>query len=296
MKRLALLACVWSCLSWAQQDLSKVEIKTVPVKDNINMLVGAGGNIGVFHGEDGVFLIDDQFAPLTDKIVSAVKAIDDGPIRYVINTHWHFDHTGGNENIGKMGTVIVAHRNVRKRMSEEGFIKALNMRFEPSPDVALPSITFTRDISFHINGEEVYVFHIRNAHTDGDAVVYFRDSNVIHMGDLFFSGNYPFIDTSSGGSINGMIAAVEQVIDMVDGDTKLIPGHGPLSGRTELMAYLKMLRQVRDSIGRMVDMDKTREEVLAANPLAKLNEKWGGGFMNAETFTGIVYDDLVRFK
>ena len=276
----------------AQDDFSQVEIKTMKVTDGIYMLEGAGGNIGVSAGEDGVFLIDDQFAPLTEKIRAAVGEISDGPIRFVLNTHWHFDHTGGNENLGKAGVLIVAHDNVRERMSTEQFLAAFN-RVEPAaPQDALPVVTFNDTVTFHLNDEEIHAFHVPPAHTDGDSVVHFKTANVVHMGDLFFNGMYPFIDTSSGGGINGVVAAADRVLAMIGDDTKIIPGHGPLATKKDLAAYHEMLRGVRDAMAKLVAEDKSKEEVLAAKPTAPWDEKWGGGFMNPETFTGIVYDSL----
>jgi cyclase len=215
----------------AQEDLSQVEIQTQKLADRVYMMTGSGGNLGLSVGEDAVFLIDDQFAPLTPKIQAAIAKLTDKPVKFVLNTHWHFDHTGGNENLGKGGALIIAHENVRKRLSAEGFIEFLGMKTQPEAKVALPVITFTRDLTFHINGDEVLAHHVARAHTDGDAIVQFRKSNVIHMGDAFFNRIYPFIDTSSGGTVGGVIAAAELVLRLADDDTKIIPGHGPLGKR-----------------------------------------------------------------
>ncbi|MCP4249053.1 MAG: MBL fold metallo-hydrolase, partial [bacterium] len=206
------------------QDLEDVEIETTKVAENLYMLVGAGGNIGLSVGPDGAFLIDDQFAPLTEKITAAIKAVTEAPIRFVVNTHWHFDHTGGNENLGKAGAVIVAHENVRRRMSTEQFIAAFDRRVPASPPGALPVITFADAVTFHLNGDELHVFHVAPAHTDGDSIVHFRKANVLHLGDTFFDGMYPFIDVSAGGSIAGMIEAVDRALKLCDDKTKIIPG------------------------------------------------------------------------
>jgi glyoxylase-like metal-dependent hydrolase (beta-lactamase superfamily II) len=204
---LALLAAPAS----AQQDLSKVEIKVERLAPGVAVLFGAGGNIGLSHGEDGNIIVDDQFAPLHDKILAAIASVDPDPVRFVVNTHWHFDHTGGNEAMGKRGAVIVAHRNVRTRMSSEQFIAAVNMRFPPSPKDALPVVTFEDGVSLHLNGDTLHVVHVAAAHTDGDALVHWQKANVLHMGDTFFhKASLPLIDIGSGGSVDGLIAAVDK--------------------------------------------------------------------------------------
>jgi glyoxylase-like metal-dependent hydrolase (beta-lactamase superfamily II) len=223
------------------QDMSKVEIKIHPVRDGIYMLEGQGGNIGLLVGNDGAFLIDDQFAPLTKKILAAVKKLNPKHPKFLVNTHWHFDHTGGNENLGEAGTVIVAHDNIRKRMSTKQFIAAFKRKVPPSPEAALPVITFSDGVTFHWNGETVRVRHIPRAHTDGDSIVHFTKANVIHTGDLVFNGIYPFIDASSGGRLDGVIRGVEALLEMADDDTRFIPGHGPLATMKDLVTYHDML-------------------------------------------------------
>jgi cyclase len=274
-------------------NFDTVQVATVRVAGGVYMLTGAGGNMGVSVGDNGVFLVDDQYAPLTAKIVAAVKAIRDEPIRFVLNTHWHGDHTGGNENMGAAGALIVAHENVRKRMSVEQFLEMFNWRTPPSPQAALPIVTFTDAVTFHLNGDDIHAFHVPPAHTDGDAIVHFRTANAVHMGDIFFNGMYPFIDISTGGSIDGMIAAVDRVLRMIASDTKVIPGHGPLASRADLQAYRDMLAGVRAQVMRHVTLRQTLKQVVAAKATRQFDEKWGKGFLAPDQFVELVYRDLV---
>ena len=281
-----------ACSSIAQQDFSKVEIGTIKLNETTYMLTGAGGNLGLSVGEDAVFLIDDQFAPLTDKINAAIARITPKPVRFVLNTHWHFDHTGGNENYGRAGALIVAHENVRKRMGSEQFIEFLRMKTPPSPKPALPVVTFAGAMSFHLNGEEIRGIHVPRAHTDGDAIVHFLGSDVIHMGDVYFNGYYPFIDSSAGGTVDGVIAACDQVLGIATDRTKIIPGHGPLSNRAELREYRDMVAAVRARVRELKGQGRTLEQVKAAKPSAAYDAKWGKGFINADAFVESVYRSL----
>jgi cyclase len=296
LRSIALCAAVMSvCLpAWAQQDFSKVEITTTKVADGIYMLEGAGGNIGVSAGADGIFLIDDQYAPLTDKIRAAVAAIDKRSIRFVFNTHWHGDHTGGNENLGETGALIVAHDNVRRQMTVEHFLELWDLKVPPSSEGFLPVVTFSDTVTFHLNGDEIHAFHVAPAHTDGDSMVHFPKANVLHTGDVFFSGRFPFIDVYTGGSLAGVIAACDVALELVDDTTKIIPGHGPLSDRADLVAYRAMLQTVHDTVVPMIRQGKSLEEIRAAKPLAPLVDEWGGGFINAEQFLGLVYEGILR--
>jgi len=250
--------------------------------------MGMGGNTGISVGEDGVFMIDDQFAPLAPKIKNAIAKISDKPIRYMINTHWHYDHTGGNEGLGKDGVVIVAHDNVRKRMSKDGFIKAFNKKVPASPSVALPVITFNDSVNFHFNGIKIEVEHRRNAHTDGDSIVFFKSANIIHMGDTFFNGIYPFIDASSEGSIDGMIDTANYVLTVADDKTKIIPGHGPLGDKKSLKAFRDMLVTVKARMQKLMDEGKSLDAIVALKPNADFDETWGQAFLNPETFLKIL--------
>ncbi len=276
------------------QDMRDVEIETVPVAPGVYMLSGRGGNIGLSTGSDGAFLIDDQYAPLTDRIRAAVSKLGAAPIRFVVNTHWHADHTGGNENLGRAGALIVAHDNVRERLSVEQFMEAFGRRVPASPPAALPVVTFSDAVTFHWNGDAIRAFHVDPAHTDGDTVVHFPAADVVHMGDTYFNGFYPFIDVSSGGSVDGMVAAADLVLALAGDETKIIPGHGPLSNRAELSAYRAMLATVRDRVREAVARGETADQVVAARPTRDFDAEWGDGFLEPEPFVRIVYDSLRR--
>ena len=281
MKRLIILAVLAMALpASAQQDFSKVEIQAQKLAENLYLLTGAGGNIGLSAGDDAVFMVDDQFAPLTPRIEAAIAMLTSKPVKFVLNTHWHFDHTGGNENFGKAGAVILAHENVRKRMSVESFIEFLGMKVKAEPRAALPVVTFTRDITLHLNGEEIHVYHAPQAHTDGDAIVHFRKGDVVHMGDVFFNKLYPFIDASSGGTVEGVIAAADRVLKIAGDGTKIIPGHGPLASKADLKVYRDMLVAVSARVRKQVRAGKSLADVIASNPAAEFDAEWGKGFLN----------------
>jgi cyclase len=276
----------------AQQDYSKVEVKSSPLRSGTHLLTGAGGNMIASTGEDGTFLVDDQYGPLNARIVAELSKLGRMPLRFVINTHWHGDHTGGNEAFGSSGAVIVAHANVRKRMSSEQFIAAFERKVEASPAAALPVVTFTEGVTLHLNGDDVEVMHVAHAHTDGDALVKFNHANVLHMGDTWFNGGYPFIDLSSGGSIDGVIAAADRGLAMSDVDTLIVPGHGPVGDRAKLQAYRDTLSTARERIARLKSAGKSKAATIAAKPTAEWDATWGGGFIKPEQFIGFVYDSL----
>ncbi|MFC3712589.1 MBL fold metallo-hydrolase [Sphingoaurantiacus capsulatus] len=293
-KMLALLLLAAATPAAAQQDMSKVEVRTEQVAPGVHNLIGAGGNIGVSTGPDGTFIIDDQFAPLTPKIVEALKKIDDKPVRFVLNTHWHFDHTGGNENLGKAGTLIVAHDNVRTRMSTDQFMEALQQRIPASPAVALPVVTFDSSTTFHINGDAIRAVHVPHAHTDGDSLVQFTKANVVHMGDVFNNTSFPFIDLSSGGSAAGLIAGLAKGIALGNAQTRYIPGHGAVASRDELTAYHAMVADVVGNVRAGIAAKQSADQIVASKPAAAYDAKWGQGFIKADVFVRAIHASLTK--
>jgi len=277
------------CTASYAQNSNDVTIETLQLSNNVYMLVGQGGNIGVSVGDDGVFIIDDQFARLSSKIEAAIKKLSDKPFQFLVNTHWHGDHTGGNENMHKLGATIIAHDNVHKRLKETPK-RDKSMR----PKAALPVITFNDKLNIHINGEQVAIFHVNNAHTDGDALLYFTQSNVLHTGDTYFKNRYPYIDINSGGSIDGYINAVKSALILIDDDTKIIPGHGSLSNKAEYLSFLKMLETLRASVKAEIDKGKTEDEVANNPSITKhyddLNFNWN--FINSEKIKRAIYKSL----
>lgn len=278
------------------QDFSQVEIKTIPVANNVYMLKGVGGNMAVSVGDDGTLLVDaDNPIPgLADKIAAAAGRLREGPIRLLINTHWHFDHVGGNEAFRKAGALIVAHENVLRRMSEKQRLGHIERDVPPSPPGALPMLTFGDELILHWNGDLVRIIHFPGAHTDGDSFVFFTKANVIHLGDTFFSGMYPFIDINAGGSIDGMIAAADKALTLVNDETKIIPGHGPLSSVDDLRAFRQMLMTSRERVQALIDAGKSRDEAVAAQPTHDLDARWGQVAFKPDQWTAIVYDSLKR--
>lgn len=278
---IALLLCAGAAEA-QQQDFSNVVIRAERVADGVYVLFGQGGNIGVSVGDDGAFIIDDQFAPLTEKIRAAIGELTSEPVRFVLNTHWHGDHTGGNENFGKAGAMIVAHENVRRRLNPEEFTEVMG-RTQQAPADALPVVTFTETMTFYWNGQKIRSFHVPNAHTDGDAIIVFDDSNVVHMGDTFFNGRFPFIDTNSGGDVDGIIAAADAVLRIAGPDTRIIPGHGDVTDVAALRAYRDMVAGTRTRVLALIERGMTEDQIVAANPTAEHSGFTGNpeGFVRA---------------
>jgi cyclase len=296
MRRLLLLITLVTAATAhaGPERVSEIQIVPTELGNGLYMLEGRGGNLGVSVGDDGVFLIDDQYAPLTPKIRAAIALLSDKPIRFVLNTHWHGDHTGGNENLGKAGALIVAHDKVRERMSVDSFMEAFNSEVKASPRAALPVVTFSDTVTFHLNGQTLHAFHVAPAHTDGDSVVHFREADVIHAGDLVFMSGYPVIDFGSGGHIDGMIAAVDRLLAMADADTKIIPGHGKLTDRAGLTEYRTLLVTVRDRIAKLIKQGKSEEQIVAAKPTADFDAKWGNGFYKPDNWVALVHKGMLR--
>ena len=278
-------------LSHAQMDDVTIDVERVA--DGIYMLAGRGGNIGLSIGKEATFIIDDQFAPLTGKITAAIATVTDRPVDYVFNTHWHYDHVGGNEHLGAAGALILAHDNVRGRMKAGQFFEISGRNVEPAPAVALPVVTFDDGLKLHINGQTVEGIHVADAHTDGDTLVFFREANVLHTGDTFVKDSFPFVDMGSGGSIDGLIAAAEVSLSLTDENSRIIPGHGALANRADLEAIHNMMKTIRDRVARMIDEGKSLAEILSTKPTEEFDARFGGsGFITNEVFVGFVHKSL----
>ena len=293
MRKMVGIVLLMASLALAQ-DFSKVEIKVQKVGGTVYMLTGAGGNIGASVGEDGIVIVDDQYAPLADKIQAALKGITDKPVRFVINTHWHGDHTGGNAYFSRQGTII-AQENVRERLKNGG--KVLGNDIKPAAREVLPIITFNDRASVHLNGEDIKAIHFPHGHTDGDSVIFFTQSNIIHMGDDFVTYGFPFIDLESGGSAAGMIGACEKVLATVQPDVKVIPGHGPLSTVADLKPFVAMLKDAVARVQKGIQQGKTADQLKQEKVLAGY-ESWGGEgkFVTTDKFIDTLYNDLTGKK
>ena len=287
----AAVALVATMMAPAQAQLQKPDttIRTEEVSRGVYVLYGSGGNIGASVGADGVFIIDDQYAPLTPGINAALAKLSPEPVRFVLNTHWHGDHTGGNENYAKAGAVIIAQDNVRARMSVPQVMEFIKRTEPAASPAALPLVTFNDTVTLHLNGDEVRAVHVARAHTDGDAVIHFRVANVIHAGDTYFNELYPFIDVDSGGSIEGSLAAVDTMLALADDKTRIIPGHGKVSGRAGLEAFRQMLVETSGRVRALKDAGKTVEEIVAAAPNADYDKTWSWSFINAERYIRMLY-------
>ncbi len=285
-------AALGCCLLAANTAADEINMTAKSVRQGIYMLVGRGGNVGVLTGDKGMLVIDDQYADHSEALDSALKSLSDKPVQFLINTHWHSDHSGGNTFFGEQGAVIVAHDNVRKRLMSGGEIAAFGLKVPPAKPAALPSITYDAGTRFYWNGQTVDLTHPNPAHTDGDTVVYFQEANVVHTGDLYFNGLFPFIDASSGGKVRGVIAGVDEVLARIDAKTVIIPGHGPLSNKQELQAYRAMLQTVADRVDQLKAAGKLRADVIAAKPTAEFDKDWGDGFLTPDVWVGIVFDSL----
>jgi len=276
--------------AYAQQDFSKVEIKTTKVAGNVYMLEGSGGNIGVSVGADGILIVDDQFAPLADKIKAALKTLGEGKLKFVLNTHWHGDHTGGNAVFGPEAPII-AHDNVRQRLATEQKSEFFKRTTPASPKEALPVITFGQSLSVHFNNEEIRVIHYPHGHTDGDSVIFFTGSNVVHMGDDFFAGRFPFVDLESGGNVEGLVKNVGEIIAKLPAGVKIIPGHGPLSTIDDLKLYHRMLADTSEIVRKKLAAGKTLDQIKAEG-LPDEWKSWGTGFIKTDAWIETIYRSL----
>ncbi len=295
MKNIILFTLIFTFMAGAihaegERDFSDVQIKTIKVNKNISMLEGSGGNIGVVHGADGLLLIDDQFAPLSDKIKKALSKFEPSDVKYLLNTHWHADHTGGNIVFGKESTII-SHENVRKRLNADQFITLFDKTIKASPKEALPDITFKEAVDIHFNDQEIRVRHYPNGHTDGDSVIYFPKANVLHTGDLFFNGMYPFIDLEHGGSVEGYIHNVQSLLMIVNEETKIIPGHGKLASYEDFRNFLNMLHGTSQFVHQQIKEGMSLEEIQKMG-MPKEWDTWKKGFLKDEVWISILYADL----
>jgi cyclase len=290
-KTMVILALALSSFTAARaQDFSKVEIKSTRVGGNVYMLEGAGGNIGVSVGADGILIVDDQFAPLADKIKAALKTLGEGKLKFVLNTHWHGDHTGSNAVFGRE-VPIIAHDNVRKRLSTDQKSEFFKETTPASPKEALPVITFDQSLSVHFNGEEIRVIHFPHGHTDGDSVIFFSGSNVVHLGDDFFAGRFPFVDLESGGSVEGLTKNIAEIIPKLPADVKLIPGHGPISSVDDLKRYHRMLVETTELVRKQKAGGKTLDQIKKEGLPAEWTI-WGSGFIKTDMWLEIVFRSL----
>lgn len=272
------------------------EVKDIPLRNGVHMFMGAGGNVGVLVGNDGVVLVDTQFAEMVDRLTAAVKAITPQPIKYVLNTHWHFDHTGGNEGFGKAGIQIVAQENTFKRMSTSQVMPAMDMKFDPSPAVALPVLTYSDNSTLRVNGMTTRMIHLPDAHTDTDAMIVFKEANIIHTGDVYTRATYPFVDTANGGTLRGMIKARKAILALTNAETQVIPGHGSLSNPDELKASIAMLEVMEKRTTAAIRSGKTLAQFVASNPTADYDAVYAPRPDQGKVFATRAYEDIARFE
>lgn len=285
-----LLCLAGAAAQTADPDTAAIEI--VQLTDNLHVLQGMGGNIAVSSGPDGVFVVDDELKPLTPKVMAALRSITEEPVKIVFNTHWHADHTGGNEFFGDAGALIVAHDNVRERMATSQFSKFFGTTTQPAPAAALPVVTYSNTATFHLNGQTIRAIHMPPAHTDGDSILRFEEANVVHLGDVFFNGRFPLLDLGSQGSVRGIIAAVDQILPTIDDETRVIPGHGPIGDKADLEAYRSMLVVVTTRIDALITEGKSRDEVIALRPSINFDADWAWELLPPERWVGLIYDSL----
>jgi len=292
MRPLLLIAILFATINGAPAQEKKVEFTSFQLSDTIYMLKGAGGNVGVSTGEDGLYIIDDQVRPVTTQLLQAIRKISDKTIRFVINTHYHADHTGGNETIGGAGAVIIAHDNIRKRMTTEQVSIFMGNSTPPYAKDALPVLTFNDRMSLHLNGETATAYYVANGHTDGDSIIHFPISNVIHMGDMYFNGLYPYVDLDAGGSIQGMVAAADLALSLADDSTRIIPGHGPLAVLDDLTTYRDFLQKAINNVQPLIDQGMGLQQVIAAKPTEEWDEALGKTWITPIQFVTFIYNSL----
>ncbi len=292
MKSLLLIAILFASINSLSAQDKPVEFTTFQLSDTVYMLKGRGGNVGVSTGEDGLYIIDDQIRPVTTQLLQAIRKISDKPIRIVLNTHYHADHVGGNETIGDAGAVIISHDNIRKRMTTEQVSIFMKNSTPPYAKDALPIVTFNDRLSLHMNGETATAYYVANGHTDGDSIIHFPVSNVIHMGDMFFNGLYPYVDLDAGGSMQGLVAAADLALSMADESTRIIPGHGPLGMTEDLKTYRDYLIKAGANVQELIDKDMDLQQIIAAEPTKEWDEELGKTWITPAQFVTFIYNSL----
>ena len=292
MKHLLLIAILFASINSLSAQEKPVEFTTFQLSDTVYMLKGRGGNVGISTGEDGLYIIDDQLRPITEQLLQAIRKVSNKPIRFVLNTHYHADHVGGNETLGAAGAVVIAHDNIRKRMTTEQVSIFSENTTPPYAKGALPVLTFNDRISLHLNGETATAYYVASGHTDGDSIIHFPASNVIHMGDMFFNGLYPYVDLDAGGSMQGLIAAADLALSMADDSTRIIPGHGPLGMTEDLKNYRDYLVEASTNVQELIDQDMGLEQIIAARPTRQWDEELGKTWITPAQFVTFIYNSL----